>query len=91
MMRGAAGLTMKTEDQALQKASTLSVKERKRKRPKNQDNDNPVAESSDPDPSPQGTPWLTEGVRFYALEGKELEIVLCRVKPAFVVLYDVID
>ena len=88
MMRGAAGLTMKTEDQALQKASTLSVKERKRKRPKNQDNDNPVAESSDPDPSPQGTPWLTEGVRFYALEGKELEIVLCRVKPAFVVLYD---
>ena len=29
-----------------------------------------------------------EGVHFYALEGRELELELHRLRPAFVVLYD---
>ena len=76
-MTGAAGSSMRHEDQALQAVAPPSSK-RKRARTKVEDEDGMDV----------GTPWLVEGVHFYALEGKELELELYRIKPAFVILYD---
>ncbi|UPR03543.1 DNA repair endonuclease XPF [Chloropicon primus] len=79
-MTGAAGVSMRHEDQALQNAAPVEKKRKRAAKGKVID----LEEEEDP----RGTPWLMEGVHFYALEGRELELELHRIKPSFVVLYD---